>query len=235
MHCIKGGLLIGFLLPMLLGVCFHVTPVVNEHASIDAQAKDVSHCESCADNGIEDADDIADAHDNISSAIEVDVENPNTLKVDWSLAASVLLGDMLHNFGDGLFIGAAFLSCSWATAWSITAATIYHEMAQEVSDFIVLTHIVGLSNTKALVLNFISGLSVVLGGIVILAGEPSDEAVGVVLAMAAGVYVYIAACETVPRMENAVKSRSDRMLAIFGIVLGTIPLGLVLLDHKHCG
>jgi zinc transporter ZupT len=208
---------------------------VSERASIDAQAKEVSHCESCADSGIDDADDIGAVRGNISSAVEIAMELPNTLKVNWSLAGSVLVGDMLHNFGDGLFIGAAFLSCSWATAWSITAATIYHEMAQEVSDFIVLTHIAGLSNTKAFVLNFISGLSVVLGGIVILAGEPTDEAVGVVLAMAAGVYIYIAACETVPRMETAVKTRGDRVLVVFAIILGTIPLGLVLLDHKHCG
>ena len=43
-----------------------------------------------------------------------------TNDVDYRLAASVLIGDFFHNFGAGMFIGAIFISFSWATAWSIT-------------------------------------------------------------------------------------------------------------------
>ena len=113
--------------------------------------------------------------------------------------------------------------------------TLFHEIAQELADFIVLTKFAKLPVWKALAFNFLSGLTVCLGGIVFLAGNPTDTATGVILAMAGGVYINIAACETAPRIEAAMKGRGDRVLVLFSIILGTIPLGLILLDHKHCG
>ena len=153
---------------------------------------------------------------------------------NYRLGASILIGDAFHNFADGLFIGAAFLGCSWATAFSITAVSLFHELAQELADFIILTRYVGLSVTQACVLNFASGLSVCLGGLTMLAVKPSDQVVGIILALAGGVYVNIAACESVPRVERAIKGRSDRALTLFMIIVGTIPIGLILLNHKHC-
>jgi zinc transporter ZupT len=154
--------------------------------------------------------------------------------IDYRLGSSILIGDAFHNFADGLFIGAAFLSCSWATAFSITAITLFHEMAQELADFILLTRFVGLSVFQAASLNFVSGLWVCLGGIIVLAAKPSDEAIGIMLAFAGGVYINIAACESLPRVERSIKDRNDRALTFFSIIVGTIPIGLILLDHKHC-
>ena len=48
------------------------------------------------------------------------------------------MGDFLHNFVDGIFIANAFLDCSQSKGWSIAAATIAHEIAQETSDFFLL-------------------------------------------------------------------------------------------------
>ena len=155
--------------------------------------------------------------------------------INYRLCTSILIGDAFHNFGDGIFIGASFLSCSLGTAMSIVVVTLLHEIAQELADFILITRYGGLSILKACVLNFLSGLSVTLGGVVVLAGSPSDEAVGVILAVAGGVYVNIAATETIPRLENFVKSRGDRVLMIISFVVGTVPIGLILLRHEHCG
>ena len=54
----------------------------------------------------------------------------------------VLLGDFVHNLVDGLVLGTAFgdKHCYKTMAWTITAATIYHELAQEISDYFVLTN-----------------------------------------------------------------------------------------------
>jgi zinc transporter ZupT len=155
--------------------------------------------------------------------------------INYRLGATILIGDALHNFADGLFIGAALLTCSWGTAMSIMMVTLFHEIAQELADFIILTRYVGLSVVRACLLNFLSGLSVCLGGITVLAGNPTDEAIGILLAMAGGVYVNIAASETIPRLESFVKDRGDRVLTLVSFIVGTVPIGLVLLNHKHCG
>ena len=49
-----------------------------------------------------------------------------------------VLLDFFHNLVDGFFIGAAFHGCK-QLGWSITAATIAHEIPQEVADFYLLT------------------------------------------------------------------------------------------------
>ena len=154
--------------------------------------------------------------------------------IDRSLCASILLGDAFHNFADGVFIAAAFKSCSIGTAISIILVTLFHEMAQELADFILLTRYAGLSVVKACALNFISGLSVCLGGIVFLAANPSDQATGIMLAMAGGVYFNIAACETIPRIDKQVKGRMDRVWTLISVIVGTVPIGLILLNHQHC-
>jgi len=186
----------------------------------DATPKEMCKCDVCEEEGVTD---------------ETEQEAIVTKSfVNRRLCASILLGDSFHNFADGFFIAAAFRSCSVGVALSVVLVTLFHEIAQELADFIVLTKYGGLSAKRALVFNFLSGLTVCLGGVIFLAAKPSDVATGVILAMAGGVYINIAACETAPRMERAIQVRGDRIWMLFSIILGTIPLGLILLDHKHC-
>jgi hypothetical protein len=78
-------------------------------------------------------------------------------------------------------------------------------------------------------------MTVMLGGILVLAAEPSDQTKGVILAMGGGVYVYVAASETVPRIEGYLTSRKERALSLLFVVLGAVPIGLVLMNHEHYG
>ena len=62
-----------------------------------------------------------------------------------SLVLGILLGDFFHNFTDGAFIAAAFLSCSSDKGWYITLGTVLHEISQEVggmfeSDFVAASY-----------------------------------------------------------------------------------------------
>jgi zinc transporter ZupT len=145
------------------------------------------------------------------------------------------LGDWCHNFADGIFIGAAFMLCTDSVAISIMLATLYHEIAQELADFFLLTKHANVPIHWALMLNFASGLSCTLGGILILAFSLTNEAVGITLAVSAGVYIYVAASECVPRIEQAVRNTKDRFISLGWFCVGAIPIGLVLLNHEHCG
>jgi zinc transporter ZupT len=154
--------------------------------------------------------------------------------INFRLCASLLLGDFFHNFADGIFIGNAFLLCTNSVAWAIAAATIYHELAQELADFFLLTTQAHLPVWKALVLNFVSGLSVLLGVVVILSFHVSVIATGTILAISGGVYVFLAASECLPRIEKEIKSFKSRMISVACFMCGAIPIGLVLLNHGHC-
>lgn len=175
-------------------------------------------------------------HNAVIVSIQESVRSVEKVFINKQLCASILLGDGFHNFSDGMFIAASFkASCNVSISISIVMVTFIHEVAQEMADFILLTRHVGLSTPKALLLNFLSGLSIVFGGIIFLACNPSDEATGVILGMAGGVYLNIAACETLPRIESIIRTQVDRICALLFFIIGTIPIGLVLLNHHHCG
>ena len=155
--------------------------------------------------------------------------------INYPLCATILIGDSFHNLADGIFVGIGFLLCSNDVALSILFITLYHEIAQELADFFILTKHAGLSVKWALLLNFLSGLSVMLGGIIVLAvNDITAHAVGIILAVAAGVYIYIGASECIPRVEKQLRGWKDRVLGIVMFAVGAIPIGLALLNHQHC-
>ncbi|EOD11236.1 hypothetical protein EMIHUDRAFT_120394 [Emiliania huxleyi CCMP1516] len=151
--------------------------------------------------------------------------------------SGVLLGDFLHNLVDGFFIGAAFANCDTSMAWTITAATVYHELAQEISDYLVLTNKDqgDLKPFMALGLNFLSGMSVLFGVCIVLSAEPSNFSTGCLLAYGAGVYLQIAATECMPRVHEFATTLNLRLSGFLLFVIGATAIGLVLLDHEHCG
>jgi len=111
----------------------------------------------------------------------------------------ILLGDGLHNFIGGLAIAGAFMIDIrlGAAAWLAAAA---HEIPQELGDFGVLVH-GGWSKGRALLFNFLSGLTFLAGGIVTyLASFALD--VSYLLPLAAGNFIYIAAADLVPEVNR---------------------------------
>jgi len=61
-----------------------------------------------------------------------------------------MISDFLCNFADGIFIGTGFSLCSNALGWAMVASTVYHEFAQEMADFFLLTHTSHLGIGQAL-------------------------------------------------------------------------------------
>lgn len=150
---------------------------------------------------------------------------------------SIIVGDFLHNLCDGVFIGAAFQSCSATLGWTIVAATAWHELAQEIADFIVLTKTAKLDIKTALLANAASGFSVVLGGIIVSAAELSNLWVGILLAFGAGNYIYLGASELFSSVHSDSAIKRSVSLKVMGLAMfaaGACAVGLVLLNHEHC-
>jgi zinc and cadmium transporter len=146
------------------------------------------------------------------------------------LAVVNILGDVIHNFIDGVLIAASYL-VSPALGVATTLAVLLHEIPQELGDFGILIHS-GLTVRQAVMLNLASASVAILGAIAALAwGVVSGAAVTkVLIPVTAGGFVYIAAADLMPELQH---DRSGRglLLQVSLISLGMGVMGiLVLLD-----
>jgi zinc and cadmium transporter len=114
---------------------------------------------------------------------------------------SVLVGDSIHNFCDGIIIAAAFLTDT--RLGLVTAlAIIAHEIPQEVGDYIVLLN-AGLSRSRALAYNALSGLAAVVGGVVgYFVVGPWEALFPYLLVVAASSFVYVAVADLLPQLQR---------------------------------
>jgi zinc and cadmium transporter len=120
----------------------------------------------------------------------------------------ILAGDGLHNLLGGLGVGGVFLIDVrlGITAWLAAAA---HEIPQELGDFGVLIH-GGWRRSTALLLNFLSGCTFLVGAVIAYAASQALD-VDFLVPFAAGNFLYIGASDLVPEVN---KHRSGRSSAI---------------------
>ena len=111
----------------------------------------------------------------------------------------ILFSDGLHNFLDGLAIGAAFL-VSPGLGLVTSLAVALHEVPQELGDFGILVH-GGWEKKKAILFNFLSGLTMIIGGIIVWAFAGKVE-MTYLLPLAAGNFIYIAASDLIPEIKH---------------------------------
>jgi zinc and cadmium transporter len=121
---------------------------------------------------------------------------------DPELAAINVLGDAIHNFIDGVVIGAGYLA-STTLGVTATVAVLLHEIPQELGDFGILVHS-GLSPRKAVLINLGSASAAILGtSLALAAGSVAREAVtGVLIPITAGGFVYLAAADLIPELQH---------------------------------
>ncbi len=138
-----------------------------------------------------------------------------------------LIGDALHNFIDGAVIAGSYL-VSIPLGVATTMAVILHELPQEFSDFGVLLH-AGFSREKALLFNFLSALSAILGALVVLfllQGEPSIESM--LIPFTAGGFIYIALADLLPELRKEERLSVSAVQA-FVFILGLVTMAALLL------
>jgi zinc and cadmium transporter len=143
---------------------------------------------------------------------------------------TVLVGDSIHNFCDGVIIASAFLVD--ARLGVVTAlAIIAHEIPQEVGDYIVLLN-AGFSRAKALFFNALSGMAAVLGGVVgYFVVRPWEDLFPYLLVVASSSFIYVAVADLIPQLQRRLSWRETMAQLLW--LAGGLGLILVLVDQFH--
>ena len=137
----------------------------------------------------------------------------------------LLVGDTVHNFIDGAVLAAAFLvnvPLGVVTALAVAA----HELPQEISDFSVMIHH-GWARKKVFFANFYSSLANVAGALVVfLARGKLEPFLPQLLAVTAGIFIYIAAADLIPEISH--EHRRDKSSHVVGLLLlGILAVGVL--------
>ena len=137
------------------------------------------------------------------------------------------VGDTLHNFIDGMIIAAAYF-VSVPVGVATTIAVIFHEIPQEIGNFAVLIH-GGWNVSKALLMNFLSALSAVLGALVVILFLRGMESVPMwLIALAASSFIYIAMSDILPELQKE-KNGKKSFLLVICFILGILAMSSLLL------
>ncbi|XP_050992997.1 zinc transporter ZIP4 [Labeo rohita] len=117
----------------------------------------------------------------------------------------ITIGDGIHNFADGLAIGAAF-SISWRSGLATSLAVLCHELPHELGDFAILLHC-GLSVKRALLLNVGSALSSFVGLYIALSVSTQTVAKEWISAVTAGLFLYVGLADMLPSLVHVDSKR----------------------------
>lgn len=132
----------------------------------------------------------------------------------------ILFSDGLHNFIDGLIIGASYF-VNISLGITTTVAIIFHEIPQEIGDFASLLY-GGMNKFKALFFNFLSALTAILGAIsVLIFKDYSKELINFLIPFAAGNFIYIAGSDLIPELHKEFEVKNSIFQLIF-FILGLV-------------
>jgi zinc and cadmium transporter len=149
---------------------------------------------------------------------------------DHASANLILVGDTFHNLLDGVLVAAAFMTnphLGIVTAFAVFA----HEIPQEVGDLAILLH-GGYTRRRAMMLNLVSSLTSVVGGVI--AYFALKSALGVLpyaLAFAAASFIYVAVADLIPGLHRRVDFRTS--VEQFVLIAAGIALVFFTHDSMH--
>ncbi|HEX2954368.1 MAG TPA: ZIP family metal transporter, partial [Bacillota bacterium] len=110
-------------------------------------------------------------------------------------------------------------SAGFPLGLSTTIAVILHEIPQEVGDFGVLVH-GGLTTKKALLYNFLSGLTAVAGTLLFfILGSTVKGLTTSIIPITAGGFIYIAGSDLIPELKHETHPGRS-VFQLISIVLG---------------
>ncbi|XP_030848632.1 zinc transporter ZIP8-like [Strongylocentrotus purpuratus] len=143
------------------------------------------------------------------------------------VAMMILLGDSLHNFGDGLAIGAAF-SLSIAAGLSTSIAVLCHEIPHELGDLAVLMK-QGMRLRTALLLNMICACSAFIGLWIGIPLGQTETAREWIFAAVAGMFFYVGLVDMLPMLHQYDGKSNKVTVAILQNIGFLAGIGIILL------
>jgi len=162
-----------------------------------------------------------------NESIEMD---PPKSEVRWSTIVGILIGDCFHNFIDGIAVGVAW-SASAGAGLGTTIAITMHEIPHELADFVLYKKL-GLSTRGALGLNVLAAF-ISFGGLFMgLALGEDPSVVDWLLALVAGLFVYISLVDVMPELtisKDDENKYSRLSIQNVGLLLGYIMMILLAL------
>ena len=136
----------------------------------------------------------------------------------------IMVGDIIHNFIDGILIATAFMADT--SLGIVTAvAIIAHEIPQEVGDFLILLHS-GFGRARALIFNLVASLATLIGGsLAYFALQPLQHWVTVLLGLAVASMLYVAVADLIPGLHRRPELRATlEQVSIISLGIGSIAL-----------
>ncbi|NYZ61087.1 ZIP family metal transporter [Candidatus Micrarchaeota archaeon] len=130
---------------------------------------------------------------------------------------TMIIGDAIHNMIDGFVLAASFVA-SIPLGIATTLVIIGHEFPQQLGIFGVLTH-GGFTRQKALIYSFLAQSTVIIGALLgFLLAASSEQFASMLLPIAAGGFIYIAAADLVPEVHKS--TGAAKILTFFTFILG---------------
>lgn len=140
----------------------------------------------------------------------------------------VLIGDTIHNFIDGVAIGASFFVTPGLGL--ITAiSTFLHEVPHEIGDFGILLK-AGWKRKNIMAINIISASTTILGAFVVLTLSENSNLLGVLLSISSGIFLYLGASDFLPQIEV---TKGSQVKHVLPLILGVIAMLLTLMAVPH--
>ncbi|MDQ3014875.1 MAG: ZIP family metal transporter [bacterium] len=137
----------------------------------------------------------------------------------------ILVSDAIHNIGDGILLASAFL-IDINIGIVATASIFIHEVVQEISEFFVLKE-AGLSTRSALVKNFATSSTILLGACIGYSLASSEVIVGPLLGFSAGAFLYVLINDLIPKSVKNIRQEKAFAKHLAWVALGLIIINVV--------
>lgn len=141
------------------------------------------------------------------------------------------IGDTLHNFIDGIGIGATFL-ISPELGITTAIAVALHEIPQEISDFAIMLSL-GMKARYVLGVNILSACASFVGAIgIYFIGNSVSGIIPELVAFTAGMFIYIAGSDLLPTLHETLK-KGEMILQTVLIFAGVLSVYYLRLMLEH--